>query len=34
VAPKAIKNMLNAEMDIERAVLDKSKLLEELRINV
>lgn len=34
VAPKAIKNMLNAEMDIERAVLDHSKLLEELRISV
>lgn len=31
VAPKAITNMLNAEMDIEQAVVDKSRLLEELR---
>ena len=31
VAPKAIANMLNAEMDIEQAVVDKSRLLEELR---
>lgn len=31
VAPKAIQNMLNAEMDIERTLVDRSRLLAELR---
>lgn len=30
ISPKAIKNMLTAEMDIERAVVDKSRLLDDL----
>lgn len=30
ISPKAIKNMLTAEMDIERAVVDRSTLLKDL----
>lgn len=32
-APKAIKNMLTAEMDIEQAVVDRSRLLEDLYLS-
>lgn len=33
ISPKAIKNMLTAEMDIERAVVDRSRLLEDLGLS-